>query len=121
MGKTVPSLPTSEGCFEHDKGQTHTGTLGEAWSPAPLKARAEHQTNNRKLQHLEAFLAAAGGLCQIFPSALPGATPELTGAPLAQEQAGLREGALPASTCPKQDALSTHTGFLGIPLPVLHL
>ena len=54
-------------------------------------------------------------------SVLPGAAPEYPGASLAQEHTRLQEGALPPSTCPKQDAPSTQSDFLGIPLPVLCL
>lgn len=113
MGKTVPPLATSRGCFEHDKGERHIGgalhSSKQEWVP----------DKNRKLWHLEVLLAAAGGLCQISLSVLPGAAPEHCGALLTEEHGWLQEEGLPSSTCPKQDTLSSHGGFLGTPLPVL--
>lgn len=112
MGKTVPSLVTSRGCFEHNKGERHIGgalhSSKQEWVP----------DKNRKLQHLEVLLAAAGGLCQISLSILPGAAPEHCGALLTQEHRCLQEEGLPSSTCPKQDTSNSHSGFLGTPLPV---
>lgn len=86
--------------FKKHGGQHNTN---RSWAP----------DNNRKWQHLEIFLAAAGGLHQITLSVLPGAAPERSGVSLAQE------GTLPPGTCPTGDTPSTHSGYLGIPLPVL--
>lgn len=106
--------------FEHDKGERHLGALWKAWSPDSSK-QGWISDKNRKPQHLEVFLAAAEGLCQIPPSILPGAAPEHCGASLAQEHTWRQEGTHPSSTCPKQDTPSTQSSFLGIPFPVLCL
>lgn len=63
------------GLFGADKGETRGGALGKAWSPTQPKQEL-NPDNNRKPRHLEVFLAAAGGLCQIPPRILPGAAPE---------------------------------------------
>ena len=102
------------------KRKTHRGTLKSVeLCTAQKQERAPDK--NRKLQHLEVFLAAAGGLCQTSLSILPGAAPEHCGALLAQEHTWLQEGELPSSTCPKQDTSSTLSSLLGTPLPVLCL
>lgn len=57
---------------------THRGTW-RSMEACATQSRGWAPDNNRKLQHLEVFLAAAGGLCQISLSILPRAAPELWG------------------------------------------